>query len=122
MGFSYSKDPTNNHIDRIRLTIGDTNEAYAMLDDSEIEYFYQEADENVLLASIKACEAIRAKLAYDVDYTLGPESVKASQRFEHINSLLAQLKKQYAATLPSALPSMAKPAASVFGIGMHDNG
>ena len=67
MTATYSNDPANNQIDRVRLEIDDrdvTTETDALLTDEEILY-YLDTHSNVLLAAAAAAEQLSAKFAGD---------------------------------------------------------
>ena len=126
MTWSYSGNPGASPKDAVRFACGDTEEAYAFLQDEEIEYLLGGVGNDPRKAAIQACEQILAKLAKKVDYTIGPESVKLSQRYRQYAQLYNRLKGEFAAS--SAVPSWDDPTTRphthrpIFDIGMHDGG
>ena len=67
MSATYTNDPANRPIDRVRLEIDDrdtTVEANALLTDEEIQY-YIDTHSNVLLAAAAAADQLAAKFAGD---------------------------------------------------------
>ena len=67
MTATYTNDPANNQIDRVRLEIDDrdvTTETDALLTDEEIRY-YIDTHSNILLAAAAAAEQLSAKFAGD---------------------------------------------------------
>lgn len=67
MTATYTNDPQNRTIDRVRLEIDDrdvTTEADALLTDEEIQY-YLDTHTNVLLAAAAAAEQLAVKFAGD---------------------------------------------------------
>ncbi len=67
MSASYTNDPTNRPIDRVRLEIDDrdtTVEADALLTDEEIQY-YIDSHSHILLAAAAAADQLSAKFAGD---------------------------------------------------------
>ena len=67
MSATYTNDPNNRQIDRVRLEIDDrdvTTETDALLTDEEIQY-YLDTHSNVLLAAAAAAEQLAAKFAGD---------------------------------------------------------
>ena len=67
MTATYTNDPANNQIDRVRLEIDDrdvTTETDALLTDEEIQY-YIDTHSNILLAAAAAAEQLSAKFAGD---------------------------------------------------------
>lgn len=96
MAWSYSGDPSSSLKDTVRFLIGDTTEADPVLEDAEIAYLLDEADDNAHRAAIAACEAAVAKLAREADMSSGVTSISLSQRRAGMESLLSQLKRQMA--------------------------
>ncbi|MNO66693.1 hypothetical protein D3C76_574890 [compost metagenome] len=124
MTWSYSGDPTTSNLDLVRFLCGDTDPAYSFLSDEEINYLIGDKT-NMKRVAINAIEQIVTKLsATSVDYTIGPESVKASQRmanFARIKRLLLQdLRAGFA--VPIMTEAEEPPCRPLFDIGMHDNG
>jgi hypothetical protein len=120
MTFTYTADPTNVPIDMVRFIIGDTDANAPLLADSEIEFLIATKG-SANSAAQAACVKLMAKFAREVDYTIGPESVSASQRFEQYKLLLKELKSVQAIT---AVPLWQEPIGGagqpIFDIGMHD--
>jgi hypothetical protein len=94
MAFTYDETQlSTSTLYQVRFTIGDTDVDDPLLQDEEIEYVITQKG-TVLASSIACCESISAKFARKVDYTLGPYSIKASQK--------AKLYKQLASDLRSS--------------------
>lgn len=89
--FTYSGNPSDSLKDEVRFRIGDTEEDFPMLLDGEIEFLLSSNNDNVLNTCISACNAILAKLSKQVDYTIGPESVDASNRYSQYQAVLKTL-------------------------------
>ena len=122
MSWSYSGNPTGSDKDQVRFLIGDTDETDQLLQDEEINFLLQ-AKGSAQSAAIHACSVIMATLAREVDYTIGPESVKASQRLENYKTIMQNLKSLNIGA--NAAPSFKDPLADIsdeplFDIGMHD--
>lgn len=122
MTFTYTGDPANNEIDRVRFMIGDTNPDDGLLTDSEISYLLAKAA-SPEEAAYKATGNIIAKLAREVDYQIGPEKVSASQMLLNFQKLRQQLSKHV--TTSTAFPLMSDPSGRpgsqpIFDIGMND--
>lgn len=97
--------------------LGDTDENNFYLHDEEIVAMLEISDNNINKAALESCESILAKLAKDVDYSIGPEKVSASQAFEHYTKVLSKIKlkaKKFGSPSSSIRPSN-------FTLGMHDN-
>ncbi|MNH16411.1 hypothetical protein D3C79_760540 [compost metagenome] len=123
MTWTYGGNPKDNPIDRVRFTVGDTDENSPLLTDEEIQYLLDQHNGNPQLAAIASVKSIIAKLARLVDYTIGPESVKNSQKLLNYRRLLSTLE----ADLNSAAapiwtgPSGKTKTQPIFDVGMHDN-
>ena len=92
--FSYSGNPMDSLKDEVRFRVGDTDPLFAMLEDEEIEFLLSSNNNHVLNTCINACNAILAKLAKEVDYKIGPESVSASDRYKQYSNTLKMLKDE----------------------------
>lgn len=124
MTWTYSGDPETSLKDYVRFLVGDTDEMYSYLTDEEIAFLLKKSLDNPKKAALAAVDGIIARLSKEVDYTIGPESVKANQRLTAYRRLRGTLFKD---GLTSAAPTWADPLMHsahpvVFDIGMHDNG
>lgn len=121
MTWTYSGDPTSTPKDEVRFLVGDTDAEAPLLSDEEIAYLLVGVPSAISCAP-KACATILSKLAREVDYTIGPEKVTASQRFENYQKLIPTLRQMW--TNASAAPVWQDPnyttGQSSFDIGMHD--
>lgn len=137
---SYTNDPANVPLDRVRLEVGDTDCANAYLTDAEIELFIDEEDPDAdgtvgkLLRAASTCaNVIAAKLARRVDFSHGPVRKNLSALFEHYRDLSDDLGRRASGegVLPVVLglTLAEKEAADLnesqvqpeFKKGMHDN-
>lgn len=124
MAWSYSGDPKASDLDKVRFTIGDTDEQAPLLSDEEIQYLLEIVGDDTLKASIKAVNRIIAKLAREVDYSIGPESVKVSQRLKNYRALLRELKNDLSSLFSGPVwtgSTEEDPLRPIFDVGMHDN-
>ena len=92
--FTYSGNPSDSLKDEVRFRIGDTEDDFPMLLDNEIEFLLSSNNDNVLNTCIAACNVILAKLAKEVTYKIGPESVNASDRHTQYKSTLKTLMEE----------------------------
>lgn len=92
--FTYSGNPAGSKLDEVRFRIGDTDKDFSLLEDEEIQYLLETNDNSVIDVCIQAVRAIIAKFAKEVDYTIGPEKVYASDRYKHYSELLINLQKE----------------------------
>jgi hypothetical protein len=121
MSWTYSGDPSASPLDQVRFLCGDTKTAEPFLQDEEINFLIT-LKENPRAAAHEACMMILAKLSEEVDFELGPQKVKASQRFE-------QYRKFFETRRTLLISSYAQPswddqgvnAPAIFDIGLHDN-
>lgn len=137
---TYTNDPTNVVIDRVRLEIGDTSCSSAQLTDDEIRFAMAQEDPDdegtesrILRAAARCARAIAAKMASSMDYSHGGVRKSAGQLFDHYRDLADDLDRQ--ATVESVTPvvlgttkaekeeadgdsDQVQPA---FKRGMHDN-
>lgn len=90
-GATYGNDPTNSALDEVRLLVGDTVCAKALLLDSEIQFFITE-EGSAAFAAPRAAEAIAAKFCRDVDVSTGSVSKSLSQAAEAYRQLAKTLR------------------------------
>lgn len=119
--FSYSGNPKDSLLDEVRFRIGDTDKGFAMLEDEEIEFLLTSTDNHVINTCINACNAILAKLAKEVDYKIGPESVNASDRYDHYSKILQVLKAEKLAKNAYVINCDQCDHKPNFAIGFQDN-
>jgi len=80
MTWTYGGDPSANDRDAVRFTIQDTETSEQLVSDEEIAYLLSEAGDDVIKASIAACEAISRRFARKASQTTGRVSVNYSER------------------------------------------
>jgi len=68
--WSYTGDPSNSRLDKIRLMIGDTLSIRQLLLDAEITFYFPATDNDKIICA-KCCDNISAKLLGDPNFTLG---------------------------------------------------
>ena len=73
----------------IRLAVGDTDTSDQILQDEELDWFLDDADDVVYTATIKALRALIAKYSRQADLWIGHTRVQASQRARQYRELLA---------------------------------
>ena len=117
---------------KVRFLVGDTDVDDAFLQDDEIDLCLTLTSSVVRDAAVRACRAIMAKLARDIDTGAGGLNSRKTSRFAQYKELLAELESD----APLALTPFAggisidrqdtadedtdfRPHA--FGIGMHDS-
>lgn len=130
---TYTNDPANKPLDRVRLEIGDTDCRTAYLSDAEIRFFLEDEADNALRAASRAADAIAAKLARRIDYSHGSVKKSASQLFEQFRKLAKELARKAstdtAAPVATGVTIAEKESADedasrvqpAFKKGMHDN-
>lgn len=95
MSWEYTNDPSEVPLDAVRLEIGDTDTNDQLLSDEEIGHIMTQATGHFYIAA-RCCDLIALKLAKDADRSLGPLSVRLSQRSERYGILASKLKRKAA--------------------------
>ena len=75
---AYTDNPTGSFADLVRLKTGDTGES-PLLSDEAIEAFLLNNENNILLASAEACEALAAHYADNPTETVGDIEAAATK-------------------------------------------
>lgn len=89
---SFTNDPTNNPIDRIRLKVGDTDTDEVGLSDEVYQYLLNKHSQNEDKAAVEALEALVAKYANYVTEKAGGLFVKESEKYQQYKDLLDSYK------------------------------
>lgn len=103
---------------QVRFMIGDTDPADQLLKDEEIE-FKLSMEGSVNAASVACCETLAAKYARQVDYDLGPHSIKASNLAKQFTALADRLRSN--ANKKLAAPLYTEPHDAIFDIDMMNS-
>lgn len=114
---------------QVRFEIGDTDANIPLLSDEEIGYTLI-IEDSTRGAAAKCCEVIARRYAGEVDTTLGPAQVRASQRFDHYQKLAKELRAMgigfnapsLAETDPAGLSEDDYTKAPIFDKDMMNNG
>ena len=118
MSFSYSGNPQASDLDMVRFLLADTSDMDPYITDEEINAFLL-TNPNVQNTVLKCLQFIMTKLSRECDYTIGPEKVSASQRYEQTKQLYNSLKAEY--TVVNICPQQ-ENLRPIFNIGFMDNG
>lgn len=86
MAFTYSASALTTPLAKVRLEIGDTDQATALFQDEEIQAKLADRGDNVLLAAADLCDILARRFARHFDFE------SDNQRFTR-----SQMSKQYAA-------------------------
>ncbi len=86
-------DLATNDTYKVRSRIGDTVSTEPLLEDEEIAYFLSERN-SVNGGAALACKAIAAKFARLADTTVGPQSIKLSQKAAQYMEMSAEFERQ----------------------------
>lgn len=92
MTWTYTNDPANNTLDRVRLTLGDTDECDQILSDEELNYFILNAGGCSRTASIEACFAIMAKYSRFANESVGSVSIQNAEKSKQYKALADQIR------------------------------
>lgn len=88
----YTGDPINNPLDRIRIYCTDTDNDDLLIDQSIIEFFYEESGHNEKQAAVKALNYLLFQIAKMGDEKVGGVYEKNSDRIKNIKLILDDLK------------------------------
>ena len=106
---TYTNDPANVPIDRVRLEIGDTDCASAYLTDAEVELYIDLEDPlgsgltgPLLRAASNCAGVIAAKVAKRINFQHGPVKKDVGSLFDHYNELARTLANR--ANVEGAIP------------------
>ena len=96
---SWSYDPAlllDSKKDQVRFKLGDTNPDSPVLEDEEIDFLLVQSGDDVLRATISACDGIISKISSIPDFRIGPYSESQGNRLSAYRSLRATLTAQLA--------------------------
>lgn len=119
MTWTYSGNPQDSPKDHVRFIIGDTDQQVPLFTDAEIQFLLSD-DTSPIHAGIKACDILIAKYSKEVDYSIGPESVKAGQRANNYRRLKRELRNSLGSKSSGPSWDSSVVGGNAFGIGMHD--
>ena len=129
---TYDKNLTLDR-DKVRFLIGDTDNDFLMLEDSEIAYILTGEGDDVLKTASRCCLTIASKFARDVNYRFSTMWQDSTEAYNHYIELSKMYAVQAEQGSESALdlgfqmsPAMTAKVAEVgyveeFWIGMNDN-
>lgn len=123
MAWTYSGNPSSSPRDHVRFLIGDTVEQAPLMTDEEIDFLLSN-NPAPAHAAVGAVNSMIASVTREVDYTIGPESVKASQRLTNLLALkkLLQSSIQSSNAAPSWDDSIIYDRTRpIFEVGMDDD-
>lgn len=87
---SYTDDPANNVIDRLRLKTGDTDPLDEGLSDDVYQFLLDTNDQNENVAALEALKALVAKYANCVTEKAGGLFIKGSEKYEQYKKQLEE--------------------------------
>lgn len=99
----YTGNPDTIIADKVRLLIGDTDNP-GILKDNEITLFLHDANNDVVLAAIFACDSLISRFAKKVNKKIADQSINYSDLVDHYESVRNNLKERYE-TSGFAIPS-----------------
>ena len=118
MSWTYAGD-LSQPLDWIRYTIGDTDPEIPLTSDEEITSSLTLFNNNKVATAKSCMEHILLQLSLSaVDYSIGPESVKASQRYKNYQQRYDVLMKT---TFAANYNISVEDSKGIFQIGMMDN-
>ena len=130
MTFTYSSTALSTDLAKVRLKLGDTKEAHALLTDEQIAALLTEHT-TVEAAAVAGCKRILALLTRDVDSNAGGITNTRSQKTTHYKDLLALLEDDLRASGEPYVGGVSKAdkidreadtdfVRPAFGVGMDD--
>lgn len=120
MTWTYSGNPADSTLDKIRFYIGDTDTNYQLLSDEEINFIIDEHTNTYKILSI-LCYTLATKYARAVDKEIGGASAALSQKskmYIRLGDKYEKLSKTEFIPTSDFLSSDTHDA--IFDIGMHD--
>lgn len=90
---SYTDDPENNAVDRVRLTVGDIDPCDELLSDEVYKFALTNNNDDEIKASIQILKHIVAMLANSMTEKTGEVFLKANERYKQYKELLDTLIK-----------------------------
>ena len=118
MSFTYSGDPSEDDIARLRFILMDTDPNSALFSDEELQYLIDTYGYNETLLQYWAFTQAATKFSYSIKRSLGPQSEDPTSRLNYFNNRAAELKSKLVAKGLS-LPKYQAP--KQFFKGMQDN-
>lgn len=88
----YTEDPINNPYDRIRVYTTDTDNNELLIDQSIIEFYYEECNQNEKQAAVKCLNYLLFTIAKMADEKVGGVYMKNSDRIKNLRLVLTALQ------------------------------
>lgn len=98
----YTGDPANNPLDRVRILCTDTDNNELLIDQSVLEWFYQESGKDEKKAAIKALKYLLFQVAKMGDEKVGGVYLRNSSRFKSLKAAYDDLVKSTVNGIPYA--------------------
>jgi tRNA nucleotidyltransferase (CCA-adding enzyme) len=118
MSWSYSGNPANSEVDRLRFLSGDTNAAEPILQDEEIQFLITEYGSNENALRYYLFVQVATVFARDIKRSLGPQSEDPTERLKFFKSQVDFYRSKLTVAGIS-IPTFAHP--KVFRKGMQNN-
>lgn len=110
--WNYGGDPLNSQVDRVRMYVGDTDENFKLISDSEIEYMISISSDD-LEASYRVALLIKAAVAKYASKSGQGFTEALQQVYDHYDKLAQQLLTQAPIAIPKA-PQLSKDKRDTF--------
>lgn len=106
MAWTYTNDPQNVPVDRVRLYIGDTDPEDQQFSNEEINFFLSQASGSATRAAVNACRNLITKYARFVDSKIESIAISNQQRVENYQRCVQELEEldQSVGTDPMGVP------------------
>lgn len=109
MSWSYSGDPTSSKIDECRFLIGDTNEAFPIMQDEELQYLVDEAGDNKSYLRYLLYSQAATIFARDIKRSLGPQSEDPTERLKFFKEQADLYKSKMSVGSGLSIPKYSYP-------------
>ena len=98
----YTGDPATNPLDRVRILCTDTDNNELLIEQSVLEWFYQESGKDEKKAAIKALKYLLFQVAKMGDEKVGGVYLRNSSRFKSLKAAYDDLVKSSVNGIPYA--------------------
>ncbi len=118
MSWSYSKNPADSELDKLRFLIGDINTNEPILQDEEIQFLIDEYGSNTNLLYYQIFMHVATVFARDIKRSLGPQAEDPTERLKFFRDQ-ANIYKSKLSVAGISVPKYVYP--KIFRKGMQSN-
>jgi hypothetical protein len=118
MSWSYSGNPADSELDKLRFIVGDTNPDEPVLQDEEIQFLILQHGDNENVLRYHLFVLVATIFSRDIKRSLGPQAEDPTERLKFFKEQIAYYRSKLVSAGIS-LPRYASP--KVFRKGMQSN-